>query len=733
MGEATISTTISDDRERRIAEESAEVVEELSEQPRHRQPSSLPPDRFLDRELSWLAFNERVLELAEDERVPLLERLRYAGIFAMNLDEFFMVRVAALRRRIAAGLDAAPVDGVSAHESLAAVAERTHALMSRHAVQFAGELRPGLAAEGIELLAWADLTAGEQGKMHDLFEEQVYPVLTPLAVDPAHPFPYISGLSLNLAVIARDPAEGRERFARVKVPPSLARFLRVGDGERFVALEEVIEAHLPSLFPGVDVLEACAFRVTRNEDLEVGDEDGDNLLVALERELARRRFGAAVRLELEDRASDHVLDLLVRELGIGADAVYRLPGPLDLADVIALADLPHPQLAYPPFVPATPAALQRDPEELFAAVEQGDVLVHHPYDSFTTTVQELIEQASVDPRVLAIKQTLYRTSGDSPVVDALVDAARSGKQVLVIVEIKARFDERANIRWARTLEQAGCNVVYGLVGLKTHCKVALVVRQGPGGALRRYAHIGTGNYNPKTARVYEDIGILTADPEICADVADLFNHLSGHTRHLDYERLLVAPETLRDGLLHRIRRESAAARAGRPSGITMKLNSLVDDEMIDSLYDASQAGVRVDLVVRSRCSLRPGVPGLSERIQVRSIVGRFLEHSRILRFHADGADELWLGSADLMRRNLDRRVEAMVDVRDEAARASVIATLDTLLAEDVEAWHLGPDGEWSRRYGPGMRDVHEVLLASRSQHGAPPPDQVPDVVRSEGD
>jgi polyphosphate kinase len=568
MGEATISTTLSDDRERRIAEESAEVVEELSERPRRREPSSLPPDRFLDRELSWLAFNERVLELAEDRRVPLLERLRYAGIFAMNLDEFFMVRVAGLRRRIAAGLDAAPVDGVSAHESLAAVAARSQALMSRHAAQFAGELRPGLAAEGIELLAWADLTDGEQSKMHDLFEEQVYPVLTPLAVDPAHPFPYISGLSLNLAVIARDPAEGRERFARVKVPPSLARFLRVGDGERFVPLEEVIEAHLPSLFPGVDVLEACAFRVTRNEDLEVGDEDGDNLLVALERELARRRFGAAVRLELEDRASDHVLDLLVRELGMGAEAVYRLPGPLDLADVMALADLSHPQLAYPSFVPATPAALQRDPEELFAAIEEGEVLVHHPYDSFTTTVQELIEQASVDPRVLAIKQTLYRTSGDSPVVDALVDAARSGKQVLVIVEIKARFDERANIRWARKLEQAGCNVVYGLVGLKTHCKVALVVRQEPGGKLRRYAHIGTGNYNPKTARVYEDIGLLTADPEICADVADLFNHLSGHTRHLDYERLLVAPETLRDGRPRRqsFRHHHEAQQPGRRRG-----------------------------------------------------------------------------------------------------------------------------------------------------------------------
>jgi polyphosphate kinase len=689
------------------ADELAEALAEEATEPPRREDDTLPRDRFLDREASWLDFNARVLALAEDPDVPLLERVRFLAIFATNLDEFFMVRVAGLKRRLATGIAVTSPAGLEPREQLAAVSARAHELVEQHAATYHDVVSPELAQHGIEIVRWDDLDGDERRRMQTLFTERVAPVLTPLAVDPAHPFPYISGLSLNLAVVVRDRDTGREHFARVKVPPLLPRFLPLGEG-RFTALEGVIAAHLPELFAGMEVLETHTFRVTRNEDLEVEDAEAEDLLQALERELVRRRFGPPVRLEIEDSVSDYVLDLLVRELDMDPGDVYRLPAPLDLSGLWAIADLDRTALKYPAFVPTTHPAL-RDAEgkkaaDFFAAIREKDVLLHHPYDSFSTSVQAFVEQAATDPRVLAIKQTLYRTSGDSPIVDALIDAATAGKQVLVLVEIKARFDEQANIRWARALEQAGCHVVYGLVGLKTHCKLSLVVREEKDGRLMRYAHIGTGNYHPKTARLYEDLGLLTADQEVGEDVADLFNHLSGYTKHRDFEALLVAPDTLRTGLTERIRAETENARAGRDAGVTLKLNSLVDEEIVDALYEASQAGVPVDLVVRGICALRPGVPGLSETVRVRSILGRFLEHSRIFRFRndrGDGADdeEYWIGSADVMHRNLDRRIEALVQVRDPRLRVQLAALCARALSAKTGAWELHPDGVWTRSDG----------------------------------
>jgi polyphosphate kinase len=690
-----------------------EAVTEHHPQPDHDQ---LPPERFLDREASWLDFNNRVLELAEDSSVPLLERTRFLAIFATNLDEFFMVRVAGLKRRIATGIAVTTPSGLSARDQLELVSTRAHALVTEHALAFVDGVRIELAERGIHLLRWKDLDHDDHVGLRKFFSESVYPVLTPLAVDPAHPFPYISGLSLNLAVVVRDPTNGEERFARVKVPPAgiLSRFLPLGGG-RFVTIEEVIAAHLHVMFPGMEVLESHAFRVTRNEDLEVDEDDVDNLLQALERELLRRRFGPPVRLEVEATVSERVLDLLVRELGVAATEVYRLPPPLDLAGLWDIADLERPELKYESFVPATHARLVNSDgdgvRDMFAALRSADILVHHPYDSFATSVQAFVEQAAADPNVLAIKQTLYRTSGDSPIVDALIDAARVGKQVLVLVEIKARFDEEANIRWARKLEQAGCHVVYGLVGLKTHAKLCLVVRRESDGTLRRYAHIGTGNYNPKTARLYEDVGLLTADPAVGADVADLFNHLSGYTRPDPHRTLLVAPDTVRSGLTTMIRREAANASAGEASGITMKLNSLVDEDLIDELYAASRAGVPIDLIVRGMCALRPGVPGLSENIRVRSVLGRFLEHSRILRFTGGGDEEFWIGSADLMHRNLDRRVEALVRVTDPEARRILADVLARSMSDDTASWRLRPDGTFVRVKGTDLQA--ELVKAHR--------------------
>jgi polyphosphate kinase len=575
-------------------EELAEALEEAATQRSPSSPvASLPADRFIDREASWLDFNKRVLELAQLPDVPLLERVKFLAIFATNLDEFFMVRVAGLKRRIATGIAVTAPSGLSARDQLEMIAIRAHALVTEHAEVFA-RVRLELSEQGIHVLRWDDLEDDDHTELRSYFHDSVAPVLTPLAVDPAHPFPYISGLSLNLAVVVRDPTNGEERFARVKVPQILPRFLGVGNG-RFVAIEEIIAAHLQELFQGMEVLESHTFRVTRNEDLEVDEDDVDNLLQALERELLRRRFGPPVRLEVEETISDRVLDLLIRELGVVESEVYPLPAPLDLAGLWGL-DLDRPELKYEQFVPGTHARLMNSDgdavRDIFSALRTAPIMVHHPYDSFATSVQAFVEQAAADPNVLAIKQTLYRTSGDSPIVDALVDAARAGIQVLVLVEIKARFDEEANIRWARKLEQAGCHVVYGLVGLKTHCKCCLVVRRESDGSLRRYVHIGTGNYNPKTARMYEDLGLLTADPIVGADVADLFNHLSGYTRPAPYTSLLVAPDTVRSGLTAMIRREADHARAGRPNGIGIKLNSLVDEELIDELYAASASSTR---------------------------------------------------------------------------------------------------------------------------------------------
>ncbi|WP_247698441.1 RNA degradosome polyphosphate kinase [Streptomyces sp. RK75] len=688
--------------------------------------TDLPPDRFLDRERSWLAFNERVLELAEDPGTPLLERANFLAIFAGNLDEFFMVRVAGLKRRIATGVATRSASGLKPREVLEGIWHRSRELMARHAACYQRDIAPALAAEGLQLLRWAELTEKEQARLFTLFRRQIYPVLTPLAVDPAHPFPYISGLSLNLAVVVRNPVSGHNHFARVKVPPLLPRFLEASP-HRYVPLEDVIAAHLEELFPGMEVLAHHMFRVTRNEDLEVEEDDAENLLQALEKELMRRRFGPPVRLEVEESIDPYVLDLLVRELKVSEAEVCALPGPLDLTGLSGIASaMDRPELKYPKFVAGTHRDLAEvesaSPPDIFAALRERDVLLHHPYDSFSTSVQAFLEQAAGDPDVLAIKQTLYRTSGDSPIVDALIDAAESGKQVLVLVEIKARFDEQANIKWARKLEEAGCHVVYGLVGLKTHCKLSLVVRQ-EGEVLRRYAHVGTGNYHPKTARLYEDLGLLTADQQVGADLSDLFNRLSGYSRRETYRRLLVAPHSLRDGLVSRIQREITHHRAGREAYIRIKVNSIVDETVCDALYRASMAGVPVEVWVRGICALRPGVPGLSENIRVRSVLGRFLEHSRVFCFGNGGEPEVWLGSADMMHRNLDRRIEAMVRVTDAAHRASLDRLLVTGMSDATASWHLGPDGEWTRHAhdenGQRLSNVQEMLIEGRRRKRGP--------------
>ncbi|MEU1009433.1 RNA degradosome polyphosphate kinase [Streptomyces sp. NPDC005890] len=681
----------------------------------------LPQGRFLDRERSWLAFNERVLELAEDPNTPLLERANFLAIFASNLDEFFMVRVAGLKRRIATGVATRSASGLQPREVLEMIWARSRELMARHAACYHEDVAPALADEGIHLVRWSELTEKEQARLFTLFRHQIFPVLTPLAVDPAHPFPYISGLSLNLAVVVRNPVSGHKHFARVKVPPLLTRFLEASPG-RYVPIEDVIAApnHLEELFPGMEILEHHAFRITRNEDLEVEEDDAENLLQALEKELMRRRFGPPVRLEVEESIDREVLDLLVRELKISEAEVYPLPGPLDLTGLFRIHGLDRPELKYPKFVAGTHRDLAEvesaSPPDIFAALRARDVLLHHPYDSFSTSVQAFLEQAAADPDVLAIKQTLYRTSGDSPIVDALIDAAESGKQVLVLVEIKARFDEHANIKWARKLEEAGCHVVYGLVGLKTHCKLSLVVRQ-EGETLRRYSHVGTGNYHPKTARLYEDLGLLTADPQVGADLSDLFNRLSGYSRRETYRRLLVAPKSLRDGLVARIDKEVQHHRAGRPAFVRIKVNSMVDEAVVDALYRASQAGVPVDIWVRGICAVRPGVTGLSENIRVRSILGRFLEHSRVFAFGNGGEPEVWFGSADMMHRNLDRRIEALVRVVDPGHRAALNRLLDTGMSDSTASWHLGPDGEWTRHAtdtdGQPLRNVQEMLIDAR--------------------
>jgi polyphosphate kinase len=705
-----------------VRERSADDKERLtrlaSEQERlARLAGELPADRFLDREDSWLRFSQRVLELSEDTQVPLLERVRFSSIFASAVDEFFGVRVAGRIRRMAAGLPVESASGQSPAQILEHTLGVARELSLRHARGFADSLQPDLAEAGIEILRWKELESGEQAQMQKLFRERIYPVLTPLAVDPAHPFPFISGFSLSLAVTIADPLTGATMFARVKVPPLLPRFLSVARS-RFVPLEDVIAAHLDELFVGLDILEYYAFRVTRITDLEVDEDVTEDLLKSLERELMRRRFEPAVRLEVEESMSDDVLDKLVTELDVDMRAVYRVPGPMDLSGLSAIADLDFPNLKYSTFVPSE-SALPHD-DSVFSALSEHDVLVHHPYDSFTASVQRLLVSAARDPRVQAIKQTLYRTSGDSEIVDALIDAAEAGKEVVVVVEIKARGDERANIGWVRKLEQAGCHVVYGMLGLKTHCKMALVVRSEPDGSLRRFCHIGTGNYHPKTARLYEDFGLLTADRTVGEDVSDLFNHLTGYSRRTDYRRLLVAPGRVRTGLIERIDGQAELVRAGKPGLIQMKCNALIDEAMIDALYRASILGVPIDLWIRGICALRPGLPGLSETIRVRSVVGRFLEHSRIYAFGTgapESPDEAWIGSADLMHRNLDRRVELLVRVTDPAERAELRRMISTAMDPETSSWWLEPEGVWTRHHldssGAPLKDIQDLLIRSR--------------------
>jgi polyphosphate kinase len=703
--------------------------------------TALPGDRFLDRELSWLAFNQRVLELAQDPDMELLERVKYLSIFASNLDEFFMVRVAGLKRRLATGIAKKTVSGMLPTEVHSAVLAESYAAMKQASQTFNDSVLPALVASGIEILRWEELTTDEREAMSTLFDEQVFPVLTPLAVDPSHPFPYISGLSLNLAVVVKNKEADNELFARVKVPPSLPRFIEVSR-QRFVPLEDVIAGHLDKLFPGMEVIQTHAFRVTRNEELDVEEDDAENLLQALERELMRRRFGPAVRLEVENSIDAHVLDLIISELGIEYNEVFRLSGPLDHESLLEFTRLNRDDLKAPVFIARTSTALAEvetsSAPDILDVMRHREVLLHHPYDSFSTSMQLFLEQASNDPNVLAIKQTLYRTSGDSPIVDALINAAEMGKQVLAVVEIKARFDEQNNIDWSRKLEEAGVHVVYGIVGLKTHAKLCLVVRND-GGKLNRYVHIGTGNYNPKTARHYEDYGLLTTDPKIGDDVASLFNHLSGYGVQGEYNRLIVAPKGLRTGLVARIEREVEHVTNGKEGHIRFKCNSIVDETIIDSLYRASQAGVKVDILVRGICSLRPGVSGYSENITVRSVLGRFLEHSRVYDFANGGDQETWIGSPDLMHRNLDRRVEALVRLGSADAE-TVVEVIDLGMSDNTASWHLESDGNWVRHHedenGEPLINYQELLInrhpVARSAADAPTPRRIDTLLNKVG-
>ena len=701
----------------------------------------LPNDRFFDRELSWLKFNKRVLELAQDEDLPVIERASFAAIFANNLDEFFMVRVAGLKRRIDTGIAVTAASGLSPRQQLRAISEQAHRLQDEHAHYIIDHILPDLAKEQIVLLSWDKLTAAEQERLSRYYRQQVFPVLTPLAVDPAHPFPYISGGSLNLAVLVENPASGKSHFARVKVPGNLNRLVPVDDLTEdentnvrygFITMENLIIAHLESLFPGMIIKEARSFRVTRNEDIDVEEDDAENLLNAMEKELLRRRFGPPIRLEISDETSPFLSQLLADQLRVSADEVYRLPAPLDATVLFELGGIDRPDLKYRPFIPTTNRQFAEvessRAQDIFAAIRERDILLHHPYDSFSTSVQAFLAQAAADPKVLAIKQTLYRTSSNSPIIDALIDAAHAGKQVLALVEIKARFDEDANIAWARKLERAGVHVVYGIVGLKTHCKLSLVVRQEADG-LRRYCHVGTGNYNPKTARIYTDLGLLTCDPVVGQDMTRLFNQLSGYAPKSSFHRLLVAPRTVRSGLIQRIRREEDAARAGKEAWIKIKVNSIVDEKTIDALYRASQAGVKIDIVERGICALKPGVPGLSENIRVRSILGRFLEHSRIYAFaNSDGPQigegpaagpEVWIGSADLMHRNLDRRVEALVRIVAPEQIDELIKYVDLQMADSTASWHMQADGTYVRHCkdeeGRPLVDSQEYLIKKHTR------------------
>jgi len=658
-----------------------------------------PRATLVDRELSWLDFNERVLELAENPDTPLLERCRFLAIFSSNLDDFFMIRVATLKRKLESGVTKPNTAGYTPSQLMTALSLKTQELIQRQTKCFHEVVNPALHDSGIHIVGISELTADEKAYVDAIFQEKIFPVLTPLAVDPSHPFPYISGLSLNLAVVVKKPDSDEELFARVKVPSNLSRFIDTakGDARRFIPLEQVIIANLAHLFPGMQLQDYFTFRLTRNADLELEEEESEDLLASMEQELLRRKFGPPVRLEVDRDIQGELLETLMEELGVKEEDVSRYQEPLDLTGLNRIADIDIPALKFPAFRNQVAKDLRDvdldSPESMFDAIRRHEILLHHPYESFTSSVVRFLEDAAIDPSVLAIKQTLYRTSGDSPIVGALIEAAEAGKQVLAVIEIRARFDEQANVRWARKLEDAGVHVVYGLVGFKTHAKLSLVVREEPTG-IRRYVHIGTGNYNPKTARLYEDFGLLSADPELGDDVNKLFNQLSGFAPQTSFTRMLVAPRTIRPGLLERIDREVENHKAGKPSGIRIKLNSILDEEFIEALYRASQHGVKIELVVRGICAIRAGVPGLSENISVRSVLGRFLEHSRIFHFVNGGADELWIGSADLMHRNLDRRVESMVRISQADHKRMLMRALDSYLAPTTACWHMQTDGTW---------------------------------------
>jgi polyphosphate kinase len=673
----------------------------------------------VDRELSWLAFNERVLELAEDVNIPLLERARFLSIFSSNLDDFFMIRVATLKRKLETGVTKVNTAGYSPTQLMTELSKKTQELIDRQSKCFHESVYPALTSEKINLVKWEDLTPAERDLVDLTFQSKIFPVLTPLAVDPSHPFPYISGLSLNLAVVVKNPESETELFARIKIPSNLPRFVETAKGEerRFIPLEQVITAHIGDLFPGMEILYFYTFRVTRNADLELEEEESEDLLATMEQELLRRKFGPPVRLEVDRDIDQELLQTLMDELQVKEEDILRYPEPLDLTGLNQIADIDRPDLKYPAFRSQVAWDLRDvDPdsrEEFFDAIRRREIMLHHPYESFTSSVVRFLESAAQDPKVLAIKQTLYRTSGDSPIVEALIEAAESGKQVLAVIEIRARFDEQANVRWARKLEDAGVHVVYGLVGHKTHAKLSLVVREEASG-IRRYVHIGTGNYNPKTARLYEDFGILSADPIVGEDVNKLFNQLSGFAPQTSFERLLVAPRTLRSGLLAKIQNEIDNKVAGKPAGIRMKLNSIMDEEFIELLYHASTAGVKIELIVRGICALRPGVPGLSENITVRSILGRFLEHSRIFYFTNGGSEEVWIGSADLMHRNLDRRVESMVRIEQTDHKRMLFRALDSYLAPTTVRWEMESNGDWKHisksSSGEPLIELHDQVI-----------------------
>ncbi|MBA2608113.1 MAG: RNA degradosome polyphosphate kinase [Actinobacteria bacterium] len=668
-----------------------------------------PEQRYLNRELSWLEFNSRVLRLAGDANLPVLERVKFLAIFGQNIDEFFQVRVAGLKDQVAAGVVARSADGMDPRQQLQAIAEVAGRLFLDHARCFTHDVMPALAHAGIEFCEYDSLSESDCRKLAIVFEDQVFPVLTPLAVDPGHPFPYISNLSLNLAVAVREPNDTETRFARIKVPSVLPRFFALEDGRRYVALEQIIAANLDEMFPGMIIEAHHLFRVVRNADLALEEEEADDLLAAIEVELRRRRFGSAVSLHVDVEMPDDLLSLLMRELELEDSDVYRIPGPLDLSRLFELAEIDRPDLRDEPWPPVTQSRLMRsddEPTNFFSVLRDRDVLVHHPYDSFASSVEEFIRQAALDPRVLAIKQTLYRTSGDSPIISSLIAAAERGKEVVALVELKARFDEQANIQWARALEEAGVHVVYGLIGLKTHSKTALVVRQETG-QIRRYWHIGTGNYNPRTARLYEDIGVMSSNPAFGADLNDLFNYLTGYSRHTSYRKLIVAPHGLRDRLIALINEQTALGEGGR---IVLKMNGLVDTAVIDALYEASNAGVKVDLLIRSICCLRPGVPGLSENIRVRSIVGRYLEHSRLWVFGGKTTPaRYFIGSADVMPRNLDRRIEVVMPVEDTVAQERLHAVVESNFDDDASAWELDATGHWTHFIHANMFDSQQRL------------------------